>query len=107
MLDYTYNPVEVSLDIPQENLTFKGYRRKNGDVGIRNEIWIIPTVGCVNGIVNQLAEALRRETKEEGIDAIMAFLIITDALSWETTMKTRRKSCATWYSIPMPELYWS
>ena len=73
LLDYTYNPVEVSLDIPQENLTFKGYRRKNGDVGIRNEIWIIPTVGCVNGIVNQLAEALRRETKEEGIDAIMAF----------------------------------
>ena len=41
LLDYTYNPVEVSLDIPQENLTFKGYRRKNGDVGIRNEIWII------------------------------------------------------------------
>ena len=73
LLDYTYNPVEVSLDIPQENLTFKGYRRKNGDVGIRNEIWIIPTVGCVNGIVNQLADALRRETKEEGIDAIMAF----------------------------------
>ena len=73
LLDYSYNPVEVSLDIPQENLTFKGYRRKNGDVGIRNEIWIIPTVGCVNGIVNQLAEALRRETKEEGIDAIMAF----------------------------------
>lgn len=30
-------------------------------------------MGCVNGIVNQLAEALRRETKEEGIDAIMAF----------------------------------
>ena len=73
LLDYTYNPIEVSLDIPHENRTFKGYRRKNGDVGIRNEIWIIPTVGCVNGIVNQLAEALRKETNEEGIDAIVAF----------------------------------
>ena len=72
-MDYTYNPIEVSLDIPHENRTFKGYRRKNGDVGIRNEIWIIPTVGCVNGIVNQLAEALRKETNEEGIDAIVAF----------------------------------
>lgn len=73
LLEYTYNPVEVSLDIPKKDLTFKGYRRKNGEVGIRNEIWIIPTVGCVNGIINQLAEALRRETNGEGVDAIMAF----------------------------------
>ena len=73
LLEYTYNPVEVSLDIPKKDLTFKGYRRKNGEVGIRNEIWIIPTVGCVNGIINQLAEALRRETNGEGLDAIMAF----------------------------------
>ena len=73
LLEYTYQPAEVALDIPYENRTFKGYRRKNGDVGIRNEIWIIPTVGCVNGIVNQLAETLRRETNEEGIDAIVAF----------------------------------
>ena len=45
LLEYTYNPTEVSLSIPKKNLTFKGYRRKNGDVGVRNEIWIIPTVG--------------------------------------------------------------
>ena len=32
-----------------------------------------PTVGCVNGIVNQLAEGLRRETDGKGVDAIMAF----------------------------------
>lgn len=42
-------------------------------MGVRNEIWIIPTVGCVNGIVNQLAEGLRRETDGKGVDAIMAF----------------------------------
>ncbi len=55
LLDYTYNPVSVDLNIPKKDLTFKGYRRKNGDVGIRNEVWIIPTVGCVNGIIGQLA----------------------------------------------------
>ncbi len=73
LLDYTYNPVSVDLNIPKKDLTFKGYRRKNGDVGIRNEVWIIPTVGCVNGIIGQLAEALRRETNCEGVDAIVAF----------------------------------
>ncbi len=73
LLDYTYNPVKADLDIPHKNLTFKGYRRKNGDVGVRNEIWIIPTVGCVNGIANQLAEKLRQETQSMGVDAIVAF----------------------------------
>lgn len=74
LLDYTYNPVDVKLDIPNDNLTFKGYRRKNGDVGVRNEIWIIPTVGCVNGVVNQLCDKLKAETNGgEGVDAIVAF----------------------------------
>ena len=71
--DYIWQPQETVLNIPAQGLTFNGYRRKNGDVGIRNEIWIIPTVGCVNGIVNQLAETLRRETSGKDIDAIVAF----------------------------------
>lgn len=37
-------------------LTFDGYRRKDGSVGIRNEVWIVPTVGCVNRIAEQLAK---------------------------------------------------
>ena len=49
-LEYTYQPVNEELNIKKENRTFKGYCRKNGDVGVRNEIWIVPTVGCVNGI---------------------------------------------------------
>ncbi len=68
LLEYTYNPVNVDLNTTTlnlntgaPNLTFRGYKRKNGDVGVRNEIWIIPTVGCVNGIINQLAEGLRRD----------------------------------------------
>ena len=80
LLEYTYNPVNVDLNTTvlnlntgAPNLTFRGYKRKNGDVGVRNEIWIIPTVGCVNGIINQLAEGLRRETGGKGVDAIMAY----------------------------------
>ena len=73
LLEYTYNPIDTTLDVAKRDLTFNGYRRKNGDVGIRNEIWVIPTVGCVNGIVNELAEALRAETGGANVDAIVAF----------------------------------
>ena len=72
-LEYTYNPVDEKLSIPVENRTFKGYVRKNGDVGIRNEIWIVPTVGCVNGIAEQLAKRLETETRLDGIDAVHAW----------------------------------
>jgi len=44
VFDYSYNPALHELTHPQRNLTFDGYRRKNGDVGIRNEIWIVLTL---------------------------------------------------------------
>ncbi|MGM9837006.1 MAG: UxaA family hydrolase [Paludibacteraceae bacterium] len=69
LLSYEYHPQEVVLNIPDEGRTFMGYRRKDGQVGIRNEVWIIPTVGCVNGIVNRLAERLRAETGAKNIFA--------------------------------------
>lgn len=74
LLDYTYSPVAKEeltnpayqewFSNPELPTTFKGYRRKNGDVGIRNEVWIVPTVGCVNGVVNQLADKLKREAND-------------------------------------------
>lgn len=70
LLSYEYHPTNPVLKIADEHRTFKGYRRKNGEVGIRNEMWIIPTVGCVNGIVQKIAERLRQET---GGDNIFAF----------------------------------
>ncbi len=73
LLEYSYSPKWAELNIPNRNLSFMGYRRKSGEVGIRNEIWVIPTVGCVNGIVNRLADSLRRETGEANVDAIVAF----------------------------------
>ncbi len=73
LLDYTYNPQLVDIDTPNMGLTFDGYLRADGQVGIRNEIWIIPTVGCVNGIIKQLGDALRAETQCQGIAAIVEF----------------------------------
>ena len=73
LLTYAYAPQPCSLDIADRGLTFRGYRRANGDVGIRNEIWVIPTVGCVNGVATQLADKLREETKCKNVDAIVAF----------------------------------
>lgn len=72
-LSYEYHPVDETLDIKDEKRTFKGYVRKNGDVGTRNELWIVPTVGCVNGIAERLAERMRKETGEDGVDAIYAW----------------------------------
>jgi altronate hydrolase len=72
-LEYSYKPVGEELSIKRENRTFMGYRRKNGDVGVRNEIWIVPTVGCVNGVAERLVHLLSKETGCEGIDAIHAW----------------------------------
>ena len=72
-LNYEYNPVDDSLYIPEDNRTFNGYVRKNGEVGVRNEVWIVPTVGCVNGVAERLATRLEKETSLEGIDAVHAW----------------------------------
>lgn len=72
-LEYTYKPVNERLNIKDEKRTFMGYVRKNGEVGVRNEVWIVPTVGCVNGIAERLAKELKAETGCEGIDDIYAW----------------------------------
>lgn len=69
-LEYTYSPVNEKLQIPFANRTFLGYERSNGEVGVRNEIWIVPTVGCVNGISDKLAQLLADKTGLKGVDAI-------------------------------------
>ena len=52
--------------------TFMGYRRQDGKVGIRNEIWIIPTVGCVNSVVREI-ENRTQKFKTENIDGIYSY----------------------------------
>ncbi len=71
LLTYTYNK-NVS-DLPQkEPKFFQGYRRKDGRVGVRNEIWIIPTVGCVNNVVTAIERNSQKYITDQ-IDSICAF----------------------------------
>lgn len=51
---YEYVPDLHPVIYPKRDLTFDGYRRKNGKVGIRNDLFIVPTVGCVNGIAEMM-----------------------------------------------------
>ena len=54
-LEYTYEPKFYEIAEGDKERTFMGYVRKNGEVGIRNEIWIVNTVGCVNKIAEAIA----------------------------------------------------
>ena len=75
LLEYKYEPSLVEIDSAAQKRTFRGFRRSDGQTGIRNQIWIIPTVGCVNGICQQLAERFSREIagREGSVDAVVAF----------------------------------
>ena len=54
-LEYTYEPTFYDIDEEDKSRTFMGYVRENGDVGIRNDVWIVVTVGCVNKVAEQIA----------------------------------------------------
>lgn len=71
LLDYSYEP-QLPEEKTTEDVSFMGYNRENGKVGVRNEIWIIPTVGCVNNIATKIAE-LSQNLVRENIEAVCAF----------------------------------
>ncbi len=60
VLEYRYEPDEEAIAAwrtvePKE--TFLGYRHPDGRVGVRNDIWVIPLVGCVNRLAERFAQA--------------------------------------------------
>ena len=55
ILEYKFKPNNLENNLKENDIYFKGYVRENGDVGIRNEIWIINTVGCINKTCSILA----------------------------------------------------
>ena len=57
LLEYAYNPDFTPLEI-KTTRTFSGFLRPDGQAGIRNELWVIPTVGCVNDLARRLADAV-------------------------------------------------
>lgn len=74
LLDYSYDPDLTEIAPAQVHATFKGYRRADGRAGIRNELWIIPTVGCVNGVVQNICRQFEAELASyPGIEKVIAF----------------------------------
>lgn len=74
ILDYQYNPASGETATNSTGKTFKGYPRANGKVGVRNEIWIIPTVGCVNRTAQLIARAANEQFQGMAhIDGIYEF----------------------------------
>ena len=71
LLTYNYNK-NTTLLLKREPRFFQGYRRKNGRAGVRNEIWIIPTVGCVNNVATAIERASQKYITDQ-IDGVCAF----------------------------------
>jgi altronate hydrolase len=56
ILEYNFKGDAEETAVVNSDITFKGYVRDNGEVGIRNEVWIINTVGCINKTCALLAK---------------------------------------------------
>lgn len=78
LLDYSYDPVEVvetaakGQTKTETPATFMGFERADGKVGVRNEIWVIPTVGCVNNVASAIAKQANQFVKGS-VSEVVAF----------------------------------
>lgn len=61
LAEYVYQPENIPVCRAEAPAFFKGYRRYDGQAGVRNELWVIPTVGCVNGVVESISRRFESE----------------------------------------------
>lgn len=75
LLDYTYEPIEKKRSKSQDVIPvlFDGFVRENGTAGVRNEVWIIPTVGCVNSVVKAIEKKSEAFAANTSVDGVIAF----------------------------------
>ncbi len=71
LLTYTYEPTE-RRELPAREAYFEGFERNDGTVGVRNEIWVIPTVGCVNNVAGAIAKQANAYVKGS-VEEVIAF----------------------------------
>lgn len=71
LLEYSYEPVAAE-ETRTEDVTFMGFNRPDGKVGVRNEIWVIPTVGCVNNVATAIARQANAFVKGT-VEEVIAF----------------------------------
>jgi len=72
-LEYSYQEKKQILENKKRQRTFQGYVRTNGDVGIRNEIWVINTVGCINKVAEQLVKLAEKSLDTSGTDGVFHY----------------------------------
>ena len=73
-LEYQYDPISYQTPYKRDDsLHIMGYLRSDGQMGIRNELWIIPTVGCVNGTAQAIVERIKQECDSTQIDDVRVF----------------------------------
>lgn len=71
-LRYEQQPKARELDRPPIGATWLGYRRADGSAATRNEVWILPTVGCV-GMTAEMVANMARARHGRAIDGVHAF----------------------------------
>jgi len=72
-LEYAYAPKVYDVDYPKRDVKVMGYLRKNDTMGIRNELWIVPSVGCVNGQAQAIAERVKAECDCSHLDDVRVY----------------------------------
>ena len=72
-LEYSYSPKVYEVSYPASERKVMGYLRKNGTMGIRNELWIVPSVGCVNGQAQAIAARVKAECDCSHLDDVRVY----------------------------------
>lgn len=73
-VQYLYSPLSSTLKPLERETSFSGFPRSDGRVGIRNEIWLIPTVGCINPVVEDVARIASEQYANRLIDGIFGYV---------------------------------
>lgn len=72
VLEYQYEP--QIKELPKSSpASFMGYKRGDGGCGVRNELWILPTVGCVNSVARAMEQEAKRRFMLGNVEDIVAF----------------------------------
>jgi altronate hydrolase len=71
LLEYSYNPTPVE-EKTTEDVKFMGFNRPDGKVGVRNDIWVIPTVGCVNNVAEAIVKMANKwlDANRAGLETV-------------------------------------
>ena len=73
VITYEYKPNYPKVLGYKSDRTVEVYERKNGEYGIRNELWIVQTVGCVSGMANDIIKRFKERYDTSDIDGIYTF----------------------------------